>query len=117
GSALHVVAVDAFVFGDPAHLVDSVDHGPAHSNRRVAPVTALEGGSGCREQGRAPAAVTPGRAETRNVLLDHRDADSRVAPGQVIRSPEAGQAPARDRDVNVEISGQGGAGGQASWHG
>ncbi len=48
-----------------------------------------------------PDAPIPG-----DLPLAHHDPDRRVAPGQVIRGPQAGEAGPDDRHVGVEISGQ-----------
>ena len=72
----------------------------------------LQLGQRRREQRRAPAAVPAGRAEAGDVLLAHRDPQSRAGLGQVVRGPQPGEAGPGDGHVHVLVAGQRVAGDQ-----
>ena len=90
----------------PADLVDGRDHRPAHRERGVTAVGALEGCGGAREQGAAPSAVAPRCAESGDLLLQHHDPERGIALLQVPGGPQAGQAAADDRDVGIRVPGE-----------
>ena len=57
-----------------------------------------------REEARGPASIAAGGAKATELLLQHRDAQRRVAPQQLARGPETSEATAHDRHVDVEMS-------------
>ena len=72
-----------------ADLVDGRDHRPAHGERRVTSVGALEGCGGAREEGAAPSAVAPRCAEAGDLLLEYDDPERGIALLQVPGGPQS----------------------------
>ena len=105
-AALGEVAVDVLLVGDPADLVDGVDHRPVHRDRAVASV--LAGGQLGRLVGSAPSTSRrcgPTRRTPRSPPRARRcAATGRLA--QVVGRPEARVAGADDGDVGVAVAGQ-----------
>ena len=65
------------------------------------------GGRAAHEAADRPAAVASGRAEPRDLALEHHDPELRPQRLQVVGAPEAGEAGADDRDVALQLAGEG----------
>ena len=96
-----VVAVDAFVGGDPADFEDGLTQGRAHGSRCGLTGFARQRAGRHRPQRRHPATVAPARPEPDVLGFQHDDGQRRVQPEQVVRRPQAREAAADDGDVDL----------------
>jgi hypothetical protein len=107
------VRVDPLRIAYPDDLVHSVKHRPLHRHRGLDPANlGIPLGLAwhlCAE----PAAVSTGCAETSELAFQHRDPQIRLGCLEVVRGPQAGEAAANDRNVDLRVRLERGPSG---WH-
>src|ERR687887_558125 len=82
---------------------------------RPAMPSAVRAGGPC-EPARHPAAVSPRRAEARDLAFHDDDPEIRRVAGEVVGGPEAGKAGADDRDVTLDVAAERRPGSQRARH-
>ncbi|MNY15434.1 hypothetical protein D3C86_1486450 [compost metagenome] len=102
GSALAVIAVDAFTIEDNRHLirntVQQIDRSPALLGRQVGEQAIL-----AQQVPHQPAAIAPRGAKTGGLRFNDGDVQPGCQALEVIRGPEVGVPRANDRHVDIQI--------------
>ena len=92
-----------------ADPVETVDHRALGPDDRVVWVVTTVDPRLARDAGGDEATVPPARAVPDRLGLDDRDPQGRIEDRERVGRPEAGEACARDRDVDLEVTVQRGA--------